>query len=628
MCTHPFSAIALFLFLMIPISVARSAQPVDFAHEVLPVLRERCAKCHAGGKTEGDISLESRQALLDAEIVEPGNAAGSALVERITSKDAEERMPPEGEPLSAKQISAIRRWIDEGVKWDEEISFLPTQKLAPLAPRRPKLPPAVEGRTNAVDQIVDRYWSDRQIERPRRLGDAAFMRRASLDIVGLLPRPEELEAFCGDRDVRKRARLVRRLLDDNLAYAEHWMTFWNDLLRNDYAGTGYIDGGRMQISGWLHRSLRENKPYDQFVRELIAPTKESEGFIRGIRWRGRVNASQVEELQFAQNVGQVFLGINLKCASCHDSFVDSWKLRDSYALAAVVSERPLELHRCDKPTGKMAESGFLFPELGTIDGSLPRERRLEQLAGLLTHRENGRFTRTIVNRIWHRMMGRGIVHPVDVMDNDPWSADLLDYLAEHLVDNNYDLKKTIELIGASEVYQSQSAAMPKEGASEDYVFLGPLAKRMTAEQFVDAARQILKAPLGKPAFEVKGRGDAPVRSVLVVSDALMRSLGRPNRDQVVTTRPEELTTLVALDLTNGPPLTRLLSQGAENLLRQYDDQPTERVVSTIYLATLAREPTEEEMALAVDIAGDPLTRQGLSDFLWTVFMLPEFQLVR
>ena len=156
-------------------------------------------------------------------------------------------------------------------------------------------------------------------------------------------------------------------------YAEHWLTFWNDLLRNDYAGTGYIDEGRRQITGWLYRSLLENKPYDQFVRELISPTPESEGFIKGIKWRGRINSSQTPEVQFAQNVSQVMLGINLKCASCHDSFIDGWKLADAYGMAAIVSEQPLEIHRCDKPTGETAQAGFLFPELGTIDPALSRE---------------------------------------------------------------------------------------------------------------------------------------------------------------------------------------------------------------------------------------------------------------
>src|SRR4029450_5993734 len=112
--------------------------------------------------------------------------------------------------------------------------------------------------------------------------------------------------------------------------------------RNDYAGTGYIDGGRQQISAWLYRPPANKKPYDKFVRELINPVGEAEGFVKGIKWRGNVNASQVPELQFSQNVSQVFFGVNVKCASSHDSFIDSWKLDDAYSLAEVIAEKPLE----------------------------------------------------------------------------------------------------------------------------------------------------------------------------------------------------------------------------------------------------------------------------------------------
>ena len=191
-----------------------------------------------------------------------------------------------------------------------------------------------------IDERFAKHWQDKKVQPANLADDAEFLRRVYLDLIGLLPAPEEVDAFVKDPAADKRARLVRRLLDDRRSWAEHWLTFWNDLLRNDYAGTGYIDGGRRQISAWLYRSLLENKPYDRFVRELISPTPESEGFIKGIKWRGNVNASQVPELQFSQNVAQVFFGINLKCASCHDSFIDNWKLRDAYGLAAITADRP------------------------------------------------------------------------------------------------------------------------------------------------------------------------------------------------------------------------------------------------------------------------------------------------
>jgi len=133
------------------------------------------------------------------------------------------------------------------------------------------------------------------------------------------------------------------LLNRNADYAQHWLTFWNDALRNDYTGAGYIDGGRTDITLCLYKALKTNKPYDAFVRELISPDKASNGFIRGIKWRGSVNASQRIEMQAAQNVSQVFLGLNIKCASCHDSFINDWRLSDAYNLATIYSGGPLEL---------------------------------------------------------------------------------------------------------------------------------------------------------------------------------------------------------------------------------------------------------------------------------------------
>lgn len=489
---------------------------------------------------------------------------------------------------------------------------------SPLKLSRPHLPPARDGRTHPVDRIVDAYWAKRGAGRPAAVGGAAFLRRVSLDLVGLLPEPAALDAFAGRGD---RAKAVRRLLSQKRRYAEHWLTFWNDLLRNDYTGPGYIDGGRKPITQWLYKSLYDNKPYDRFVRELVAPAKGAEGFVRGIKWRGRVNASQRPEMQFAQNVPQVFLGVNLKCASCHNSFINAWRLKDAYAMASVIADEPLEVHRCDSPTGETAAAAFLFPELGKLDPSRPKRERLKRLAGLLTHKDNGRFARTIVNRLWQRLTGRGVVHPVDVMGEEPWSRDLLDYLAWHLIENRYDLKKTLELIVTSRAYQSQSASW-KEGT--EFVFRGPLTRRMTAEQFIDAVWRITGTAPPRPVVFVGERGGEPVRASLMPSDPLMRSLGRPERSQVVTTRPAEFSTLQALDLTNGPEAAALLARGAERLRKDHPEWDGGRLIGYLFKAGLGREPTPAERRVCARV----LKEQGLSDLLWAVFMLPEFQLIR
>jgi hypothetical protein len=458
------------------------------------------------------------------------------------------------------------------------------------------------------------------------IDDRTFIRRASMDLVGLLPTAETLERFVGDAAPDKRARLVDELLNDRRAYTEHWLTFWNDLLRNDYSGTGYIDGGRAPITGWLYSALMENKRYDAMVRELIVPSPGSEGFSRGIRWRGRINASQVVELQFAQNVGQVFLGLNLKCASCHDSFIDSWKLTDAYGLAAVIAESPLEIHRCDVPLGEFSQAAFLFPELGAIDPGAVREQRLEQLAGLLTKPENGRFSRTIVNRLWQRLMGRGLVEPMDSMDAPAWNEQLLDWLAADFVAHGYDLKHTLKTIATSRAYQLSTVSPPAPG--EAYVFAGPLARRLTAEQWMDAIWQLTGAWPDSPAVDFGYRDDRPVRASLVNADRLMRVLGRPNREQVVTTRPTTLTTLEAIDMTNGRQLAETLEKGAGAILSKFPEATPAQIVSWVYRSSLSREPTAEELEASRELLGEPISKEGLADLLWIVVLQPEFCFVR
>jgi hypothetical protein len=786
-----------------------SGAEIDFAHKIAPVLKQHCGKCHSGSQQEGGLSMNTRESLLaggeSGATVVVGKSRNSELYLRITAKDEATRMPPEGDPLTAEQIGLLARWIDAGLPWEAGFSLGPQIYEPRLRPRTVELPPAMRGHNNPIDRILDTYLASQKQAPPPALSDEAFLRRASLDLIGLLPTPAERMTFLRDPSPDKRSQLVRALLARDVDYAEHWLTFWNDLLRNDYAGTGFITGGRKQISKWLYTALVTNKPYDEFTRELVAPpTPESSGFADGIRWRGEVSAGQTVEIQFAQSVGQTFLGINLKCASCHDSFIDRWKLEDAYGLAAIYSQRPMELHRCDKPTGKTATPAWLFSELGHIDPQASQPERLRQLAALLTHRENGRFTRTIVNRLWQRLMGRGIVHPTDAMQTQPWNEDLLDFLAEHLAENNYDLKQTLELIATSQAYQSQAERVTEDTDARGYRYAGPRAKRLTAEQFVDAVWQLTETapqkidapivrgignsqpretlPVGKwiwtkadagniaagetialrriwelpsiprqawavvscdneytlyvngtrvhagenweqparvsfanlregeneilvvaknggsgpnpagfffearwlnadekaaslssdatwqwtsqlpdkigkyaripedwrPAAIVTGQqiwmarlennlGDLlsqqkatepkMVRASLLKSDFLMRSLGRPNRDQIVTVRPLELTTLEAIDLSNGEELAALLRQGAAKLQQRSWQSPRE-FIEWLYAFALSREPTAAELQTLSDVVGPELSAAAIEDILWAVVMLPEFQLVR
>ena len=634
--THPPRRSSVTWLVVAAAVAARAAQGVDFAHEVVPILRKHCGECHTGDARQGGFSLNTREDLLaggdlGTPGLVPGESATSELVARITSDDPDYRMPSEGEPLPPEAIAILKVWIDERAPWEPGFAFKGTAWEPPLALREISLPPAVEGRVNPVDRVVDTHLTSRGLPLPPRCDDRTFVRRANLDLVGLLPAPDRVEAFVADTDPEKRTRLVRDLLADDVAYADHWLTFWNDLLRNDYTGTGYITGGRRQITTWLHRSLAANVPFDRFVRELISPTDESRGFIDGIVWRGTVNASQTVPIQFAQNVGQTFLGINLKCASCHDSFVDRWTLRQTYDLAAIASDPALELARCDKATGVMATPAWIFPDLGQIDASLPPPARLAQLAEIMTKPGNGWLSRTLANRLWYRLMGRGIVHPVDSLRTQPWSEDLLDLLAGELVSHGWDVRHLLETICTSEAYGAVTPAFEGPPTGSDYVFRGPLPRRMTAEQFTDAVWALAGTAPAKPDAEVLA-APAPaslpmVRAALVKATPLMAALGRPNRDQVVTSRPADLTTLEAILLANEQSLADEIAKGGGRILAEQGPAP-DRIASWIFSAALSRSPTADEAAVARDLLGAAPTSENVADCLWSVVMLPEFQLVR
>ena len=780
--------------LTLVLTSAVPAAEVDFVHDVMPILKQYCGKCHTGEKREGGLAMNTRAQFLsggeNGKAVISGNAARSSFIERIQSGNEDIRMPPEGPRVPPGKIAILRKWIDAGVPWEPGVTLGTSSWEPPLRPRQITLPPPRDGREHPIDRLLDADLATHKRPIPPTVSDAAFLRRVSLDGIGLLPSPGDLQAFLSDPSSDRRLRVIDKLLADDIAYADHWLTTWNDLLRNDYTGTGFITKGRTQITAWLYASLRNNKPYDQFVRELISPTKNSAGFINGIKWRGEVNSSQTRDIQFAQNVSQVFLGINMKCASCHDSFIDRWTLSEAYNLAAIYAEQPLELNRCDKPTGKMATAKWMFPELGDVDPKAPKAERLKQLASLMTHRENGRFTRTVVNRIWHRLMGRGIVHPVDAMHTQPWNEDLLDYLAVRFANDGYDLRKFIRFVMSSQAYQSRAVILKAEPGA-DYVYAGPIAKRMTAEQFLDTIWQVTgmnpkkpkavvdrseegiepssevhvakampviakwiwhdgqgsrKAELRKTftieaapktatvlatcdnAFTMKVNGTAvasskdwqvplrfdiashlvkgsnkieiagemfggsagficqivlaeketpriiatdktwevrkpkgdwqaalelhaygagpwgrvldgkaispgavglagrPIRAALMQNDFLMRSLGRPHRDQVVTTRPAELTTLQAIDLANDEILANYLAGGARRMVSQ--GKSSEEFVEWFYLYALSRKPTKEERAVLSEVVGDGRNPVALEDLLWMVFMQPEFQIVR
>ncbi len=513
---------------------------VDFATSIHPILETRCAPCHSGVKPAGNFSVETRESILRE--IKPFAAAESVLLRRVKSGE----MPAAGGKLSDAQIASLENWIAEGAPWTDTRPRETTEWVSPIKPRIVALPE--NSAVNPIDKFIP---GNHEV-----VDDALFIRRATLDIWGMVPSADATKNFIADKDPAKREKLIDSLLADSKKYAENWISFWNDLLRNDQ-GVNYA-GTRKSITPWLLRALENNMPFNEMASALLNPVKpdDPEGFLIGVNWRGDINASQTPFMQAAQNSAQVFLGVNLKCASCHDSFINKYKLKQSYALAAMFAESSdLELVRCDAKTGKHTGPEFLFPEVAVKPASDSLADRRKAAALSFTSPENGRFSRTLVNRYWQRLFGRGLVQNVDDMDAKPSNPDLLDWLASDFTQHNYDLKYLIRLMMTSRNY-----AFPATPEN---------LRRMTAEQFADSISEIT----GEWRVSQTGANAKYAREWELKSTPMTRAMGRPIRDQVFTTREDAATTLQALELVNGDTLAIELKRGALRLLGELPDAP-------------------------------------------------------
>jgi mono/diheme cytochrome c family protein len=557
-------------WLFISVCSLAAAADVDFTRDVHPILAEHCFTCHGGDKRSGGLSLRDYAEALKGgrtgPAILPGHSGDSLMIRRVTSTNSP--MPPVGPRLNATEIATLRNWIDGGARESAEGPAARTPWMAQLELRKPEVPPGTS--QHPVDRFVGAYLRNQGLAMESAVSDRLFARRAYLDTWGLPPSPDQLAAFVNSPDTAKRNRLIETLLADK-NYAEHWITFWNDLLRND-EGVNYA-GTRKSITPWLYRALADNMPFDRFVSKLLDPAErgDPDGFLLGVNWRGDINASQTPLMQAAQNSAQVFLGLNLKCNSCHDSFISKWKLKDAYALAAYFADaEQLELVRCDNKTGQFTSASFLYPELANSEALDTPAARKAAVAHMFTEPRNGRMPRTIVNRVWARLLGRGLVADVDDMDGEPWSPELLDWLASDFVEHGYDLKHLIATIMTSQAYQLPAVHRSSKEI-KGYVFQGPEVRRMTAEQFADSLSAITgEWPIYVPPGTTHG---VYSRQWRMPSSPLTRGLGRPIRDQVYTGRDRDATTLQELELVNGQTLRHSLTRGAKRMLDQLPPAP-------------------------------------------------------
>ena len=456
-----------------PIAEARA-----FHDNVLPILRDNCFRCH-GDKVNGGLLLNSRDAAIkggdsESSALVPGNADESELMRRIQSHDPDEKMPPGGDGLKPEQVATLQTWIKDGAKWP-----------APPVTEQDVTPPPV-------------------------LADAAFLRRVFLDTVGVLPSEDDVRHFVSETSPDKRSRIIDQLLKDE-RWADHSMGYWQDVL----AENPTLINASLNTTGpfrwFLYDALRDDKSMDRIVTELI--------LLRGSKHEGGSAGFGIaanNDAPFAakgQIVASAFLGIELQCARCHDSPYHSTKQRDLYSLAAMFEQKPVTVpvtsrvpdaffakqqrQSMIKVTLKPDESVAPVWPFGAVTGGVDDEsltplmhspdNSRERLAAILTSPQNTRFAQVIVNRMWRRLMGAGIVEPPDDWEGHaPSHPEMLQWLGQDFITHDYDLKYLSRLIMTSNVYQRAAVGMNRTSTPELRFFIAPDRRRMSAEQVVDS----------------------------------------------------------------------------------------------------------------------------------------------
>jgi hypothetical protein len=482
--------------------------------------------------------------------------------------------------------------------------------------------------------------------------DEVFLRRAYLDLLGLIPSAAEARAFLEDPQGDKRARLVDRLLQ-RPEFVDFWTLKWADLLRLEER---QLDKkGIKALYDWIHESVATNKPLDQFARELVSG-RGSTYTNPPANWY-RANRTSVER---GENTAQLFLGARLKCAQCHNHPFERWTQEDYHNWTAVFSRveyKILENKRTDENdkhefvgdqivfltnnstwtnprTGKPATPRLLGGST-IAQLELPKGRdELDALADWLASPNNPWFARMQANRIWFHLMGRGLVDPIDDMraSNPPSHPALLDELALELSSHGFDLRHLIRVIMTSRTYQLDSE--PNDSNGDDQTnYSHNILRRLSAEQLLDSQSLATGAPLklenqpeGTRASQtVEGRKFyKPLRTA---EDKFLAAFGKPPRLVCSETeRSNETSMSQVFQLLSGPVLNELLDRPGNRLgdLAASADAPSV-MASELYWATLSRPPGTQELdATTCRITASPDPCTALEDIEWALLNSKEF----
>ncbi|MBM3458584.1 MAG: DUF1553 domain-containing protein, partial [Armatimonadetes bacterium] len=508
----------------------------------------------------------------------------------------------------------------------------------PVPPARGAARAPYPASRNEIDALVWRQLRRLGLESSGRAEDAVFLRRLYLDTIGVLPAAEEARRFLaecrqesagvGSSDGTRR-RWIGAVLD-RPEYAEYWAMLWSDLLRVDRDAVG--PQGSVALVRWLRRQFGENRPYDEWVREIIT----AQGGVRAEGPAAFYRALQGPDT-LSRSISQLFLGTRIECAQCHHHPSERWGQEDYWALAGFFTGVGL---RGGPDGGESVYSrggkdlphprtGALLPAraLGAAAAPLDLEGdRREALATWMTAPDNPFFARAMANRIWAHYLGRGLVEPVDDLrvTNPASNPALLDLLAARLREYRYDLKRFTRFLLESSVYQQTGSIRPSN-ARDDQQFSRAYQKALPAEVMLDAICQVTGVP------EKFNGWPAGYRAVQVWDNRMpsyfFRIFGRPVRASVCECeRSTEPSIAQALHLMNSPEITGKIgaSRGTARRLAE-GDLPPAAVVEELFLAALARFPSAREQThLAKVWAEAGSRREATEDILWSLLNTKEF----
>ena len=494
-----------------------------------------------------------------------------------------------------------------------------------------------------VDRLLAEGWARLGVQPSAEVDDSTLIRRLCLDICGTLPTVEEVRAFRADQRPGRRERLINRFLD-RPEYAAFFAMKWADILRN--RGKGYSTSkqrpGTALFAGWIRDSLATNKPYDQFVAEILTATGSQRENPPTV-WYRQVRTS----VDYVESVAQAFLGVRIQCAQCHHHPFERWSQADYYGLAAVFSRvgRRGGFADAEVPTNERifvrSQGEVHHPRTGRVvaprplggpDLSLsPFDDPRQRFARWLSRPDNPFFARTMVNRMWGHFLGRGLVHPIDDArsSNPPSNPELLNWLTSDFVASGYDLRQLIVRIAGSRAYRLSSQPNKSNRLdTQSYARFYP--RRLKAEVLLDAYSQVLDVPTVFPG-DRGGKFPAGTRAIELpdenVSVHFLDVFGRPDRRSACECeRTDDPALAQALELVSSKEIQRKLSEKTGYALRLGNNKKSHSEnIAELFVRVFSRRPLEKEAAAALEYLESESDRKAAyQSLLWALLATNEF----